>query len=84
MQMQGGVRMLLEDYFGSPIYSHELGTVAAEVYFSAEGYQLFIVGERLASYLGQAMSLEDCKDEIKTLETLVESPAFRLEAEKYG
>lgn len=81
--MQEGMRMLLGGHFGPPIYTYQLGTMAAEVYVGGRGYQLFIVGERLASYLGEAKSLGDCKEEIKTLEMLVESAAFKLEAAKY-
>ena len=75
--------MLLELCFGPPIYTQPLGSVTAEVYPCEEGYKVFIVGENLASYLGVSVSLEDCKEEIKSLECLVQSDVFRREIAKY-
>lgn len=78
-----GVRMPREDRFDPPIYPYQLGSVAAEVYFVCGRYRLFIVGERLASYLGQEKSLEACKQNIKSLELLIGSDKFKLEVERY-
>lgn len=75
--------MLLVPYFGPPIYTQSLGSVTAEVYSCEEGYKVFIVGENLASYLGVSDSLEDCKEEIRSLECLVESQAFQQEIAIY-
>ena len=75
--------MLRELHLGSPIYSHELGSVVAEVYYTGAEYQVFIVGERLASFLGSSTSLDDCMEEISSLQCLVESDAFQGEVAKY-
>ena len=71
--------MLLESYFGPPVYTRQLGTVSAEVYQSDNTYRVFIVGETVASCLGNSTSLEDCKEEIRCLESLVESDVFQRE-----
>ncbi len=71
--------MLLESYFGPPVYTRHLGTVSAEVYQSEDTYRVFIVGETVASFLGNSTSLEDCKEEIRCLESLVESDVFQRE-----
>jgi len=75
--------MLLAPYYGPPIYIQSLGSVTAEVYSCEEGYKIFIVGENVASYLGVSDSLEDCKEEIRSLECLVESEEFQLEIANY-
>ncbi len=71
--------MLLESYFGPPVYTRHLGTVSAEVYHSEDTYRVFIVGETVASFLGNSTSLEACKEEIRCLESLVESDVFQRE-----
>ena len=71
--------MLLQSYFGPPVYTQDLGAVSAEVYHSDHTYRVFIVGETVASFLGNSASLEDCKEEIKSLETLVASDVFQRE-----
>jgi len=71
--------MLLESYFGPPVYTRHLGTVSAEVYQSEDTYRVFIVGETVASFLGNSTSLEDCKEEIRCLEYLVASDVFQRE-----
>ena len=68
---------MLVPFFGPPIYTQSLGSVTAEVYSCEEGYKVFLVGENLASYLGVSDSLADCKEEIRSLECLVESEAFQ-------
>ena len=73
----------MELCYGPPIYSRALGSVTAEVYPSEEGYKVFIVGEHLASFLGTSTSLEDCKEEIRSLERLVESDVFQREVAQY-
>ena len=82
--MTGEVGMMLDLRTGRPIYSQALGTVTAEVYRSEEGYSVFIVGDRLASFLGTATSLEDCKEEIKSLERLVASEVFQREVARHS
>ena len=71
--------MLLESYFGPPVYTRHLGMVSAEVYQSEDTYRVFIVGETVASFLGNSTSLEDCKEEIRCLESLVASDVFQRE-----
>ena len=82
--MMGDVRMQLVGLFGPPIYSQALGSVTAEVYRSQEGYKVFIVGDLIASFLGTAKSLEDCKEEIKSLERLVNSDLFQRGGAEYS
>ena len=76
--------MLLERQYGPPVYTQALGIVSAEVYASNEGYQVFIVGEELVSFIGSTPSLDDCKEEIRCLEALVKSDDFQREAAKYS
>ena len=76
--------MLQERHLGPPVYSQNLGLVEAEVYATDSGYQVFIVGETLTSYLGSSLSLDDCLEEIKSLRQLVESDTFQQEVEKYS
>ena len=52
----------------APIYSQEIGLARAEIYQSEEKYELFIVGDNLASFLGSADSLDDCMEEIRSLQ----------------
>ena len=75
--------MLQERHLGSPVYSQTLGLVEAEVYATDSGYQVFIVGESVISYLGSSCSLGDCLEEIKSLQQLVESETFQEEVAKY-
>ena len=75
--------MLQERRSESPVYSQNLGLVEAEVYATDNGYVVFIVGENLRSYLGSSYSLDDCVEEIGSLQQLVESETFRQEVAKY-
>ncbi len=75
--------MLQERHLGSPVYSQNLGLVEAEIYATNAGYQVFIVGDSLISDLGFSMSLDDCLDEIRSLQQLVESETFQQEVAKY-
>ena len=50
--------MLLERQYGPPVYTHALGTLSAEVYSSDKGYQVFIVGDELVSFIGSTPSLD--------------------------
>ena len=70
--------------FGPPVYSSRLGFVTVEVYRSAGGFKVFIVGEQVVSYLGYSTSLEDCMAEISSLEDIVNSERFRQEVGKYS
>lgn len=65
--------MLQERQLGSPVYSQNLGLIDAEVYATDAGYQVFIAGETLTSYLGSSLLLDDCLEEIRSLQLLVES-----------
>ncbi len=53
---------------GAPIYSQEIGLARAEIYQSEGRYELFIVGDNLASFLGSSDSLDDCIEEIRSLQ----------------
>ena len=65
--------MLLEAYFGPRIYSQPIGDITTEVYRAEEGFQVFLVGDHIAAFLGTAPSLKDCKEEIRALEALAEA-----------
>ncbi len=52
----------------APIYSQEIGLARAEIYQSYGRYELFIVGDNLASFLGSSVSLEDCMEEMRSLQ----------------
>ena len=75
--------MMLDLRTSSPVYSQVLGEVTAEVYLGENGYNVFIVGDVVASFLGTAASLEDCMEEIKALERLVNSDLFEREIAKH-
>ncbi len=75
--------MPLALYFGPPVYAQPLGLATAEVYRSQGVYRVFIVGDTLASFLGSSASLEDCKEEIRSLQLLVDSEVFASEAGKH-
>ena len=75
--------MLQELSLGSPVYSQNLGLVEAEIYATNAGYQVFIVGDSLISDLGFSLSLDDCYEEIRSLQQLVESERFQQEVAKY-
>ena len=76
--------MMLDLRTRSPVYSQVLGEVTAEVYLGENGYDVFIVGDSVASFLGTGASLEDCKEEIKALERMVKSDLFKGEIAKYS
>ena len=75
--------MLLERLFGPAVYSQVLGEVVARVYSSGARYLVFIVGEHLASFLGDFEALEDCLEEIDSLESLVQSDVFQKEVARH-
>ncbi len=52
----------------APIYSQEIGLARAEIYQSEGRYELFIVGDNLASFLGSSDSLDDCMEEVRSLQ----------------
>lgn len=71
--------MALATQLGSPVYSQPVGPVSAEVFLIEGVYRVFILGDNLASYLGASTSLEDCKEEIRRLQRMAESPAYQRE-----
>ena len=73
--------MALATQLGSPVYSQPVGPVSAEVFLIEGVYRVFIVGDNLASYLGASTSLEDCKEEIRALKRLAESPACQQQVD---
>ena len=77
------MRMLQERQLGSPVYSQNLGLIDAEVYATDAEYQVLIAGETLTSYLGSSLLLDDCLEEIRSLQLLVESETFQREVGKY-
>ena len=52
----------------APIYSQEIGLARAEIFQSEGRYELFIVGDNLASFLGSSDSLDDCMEDVRSLQ----------------
>ena len=71
--------MALATHLDTPVYSQPVGPVSAQVFLIEGVYQVFIMGDNLTSYLGASTSLDDCKEEIRTLQRLAESPAYQRE-----
>ena len=65
--------------FNAPVYSQEIGPVTAAIYQCQGKYGLFIVGDNLASYLGSSESLDDCIEEIRSLQQLADSDRYKRE-----
>ena len=63
----------------APVYSQEIGLVTAEIYQSEGKYELFIVGDNLASFLGSSESLDDCIEEIRSLQQVADSNLYKCE-----
>ena len=53
-----------------PVYAETVGLATAEVYHYKGVYSLFLVGDQVACFLGNATSLDDCQEEIKSLKEL--------------
>ncbi len=68
----------------APVYSQEIGLVTAEIYQSEGKYGLFIVGDNLASFLGSSESLDDCIQEIRSLQQLADSDLFKREIARFA
>ena len=64
----------MTDAYGTsaPIYSQEIGLARAEIYQSEGKYELFIVGDNLASFLGSSVSLDECIEEIRSLQRVAD------------
>ena len=65
--------------FNAPVYSQEIGLVTAEIYQSEGKYRLFIVADNLASFLGSSESLDDCIEEIRSLQQVADSNLYKSE-----
>jgi len=63
----------------APVYSQEIGLATAEIYQSEGNYELFIVGDNLASFLGSSESLDDCIEEIRSLQQVADSNLYKCE-----
>ena len=63
----------------APVYSQEIGLVTAEIYQSEGKYWLFIVADNLASFLGSSESLDDCIEEIRSLQQIADSDLYKCE-----
>ena len=61
---------MLDELAEIPTYTEALGLVSAEVYEYDGVYSLFLVGDKVACFLGNCNSLDDCREEIKTLSKL--------------
>lgn len=66
-----------ERVVGALVYSEKVGVVTAEVYKKGEAHSVFLVGDRLACFLGSSISLDDCKDEIRCIKALSQSDLFK-------
>ncbi len=53
--------------------------VTAEIYQFEGKYGLFIVGDNLASFLGSSESLDDCIEEIRSLQQIADSNVCKCE-----
>ena len=73
----------LEFRAGAPVYSRRLDDLKVEVYYGERGYDVFVVGEELASFLGTAESFDDCLEEIEALQRLVNSDVYRREVARH-
>jgi len=62
---------------GQLVYAEALGLATAQVYYHDGQYNLFLMGDQVASFLGSAPSLADCQEEIRCLERLVVSDVFK-------
>ena len=49
---------------GKPVYTEPVGLSTAEVYHYRGIYSVLLMGDRVACFLGNSTSLEDCKEEI--------------------
>ena len=69
---------MCDQYTPQPVYVETVGLATAQVYHHKGVYSLFLVGDQVACFLGNATSLHDCQEEIKSLKELsrdlVESP----------
>ena len=63
----------------APVYSQEIGLVTAEIYQSEGKCGLFIVADNLASFLGSSESLDDCIEEIRSLQQVADSNLYKCE-----
>jgi two-component system cell cycle sensor histidine kinase/response regulator CckA len=72
------MRDQLAKYLGVPVYTETLSLATAEVYRVEGMYCVFLVGDRLASFVGNSPSLEDCKAEIKRLKDMMEPQVVTL------
>ena len=52
------------------MYTEPVGLATAEVYHYRGIYSVLLMGDRVACFLGNSTSLEDCKEEIKHLKKL--------------
>ena len=64
---------MLDELTELPVYTQSLGWVNAEVYQYDGVYSLFVVGDQVMCFLGNSNSLEDCREEIKSLRKLARS-----------
>lgn len=55
---------------GRLVYEETIGLVTAAIYCYKNEYRLYLLGDRLASFLGSAPSLADCQEEIRCLKRL--------------
>lgn len=72
------MRDQLSKYLGVPVYTEVLSLATAEVYRIEGAYCVFLVGDRLASFVGSSPSLEDCKTEIRRLKEMMEPQVVNL------
>ena len=59
-----------------PVYAEPVGLSTAEVYHYKGIYSVLLMGDRVACFLGNSASLEDCKEEIKHLKNLAKEFAM--------
>ena len=59
-----------------PVYTERVSQSTAEVYHYRGVYSLLLMGNRVACFLGNSTSLEDCKEEIEHLKDLARELAI--------
>ncbi|MFQ6030069.1 MAG: hypothetical protein ACE5Q6_21560 [Dehalococcoidia bacterium] len=79
------LRDLISGRVEDPAHAETLGRARAQVYQDQDGrYCLFVIGERLAFFLGSYPSLEDCRSAISDLQELRSLLGSAFDAEGYG
>jgi hypothetical protein len=83
----GTIYDLVTGSIGDPVHSEPVGLSTAKIYQGKDKrYCLFVIGDRLAFFLGSYLSLEECRNLISCLHDLqsVLEPALDVQAHQKG